>query len=63
MQQTYHKSTEDNDLYLFVIAGHAIAAGQVINYRDGLNISGREPVDITFEQSTDLLVIELPNQK
>lgn len=63
MQQTYHKTIEDNDVYLFVIGGQAIVAGQVISYRDGLNISGREPVDISFEQPTDLLVIELSNQK
>lgn len=62
-QHTYHKNNEENDVYLFVLQGQATAGGQILNYRDGLAISGKEPVVVLFKQSTDLLVIELSHYK
>ncbi|SFD86646.1 hypothetical protein SAMN05518672_103589 [Chitinophaga sp. CF118] len=58
-RHTYHKTNEENDVYLLVLQGQATTAGQILNYRDGLAISGKEPVVVSFKQSTDLLVIEL----
>lgn len=60
-QYTYYKTKEDNDVYLFMLQGQAMAEGQILNYRDGLAISGIEPVVVMFKQLTDLLLIELPH--
>jgi redox-sensitive bicupin YhaK (pirin superfamily) len=60
-QHTYHKTKEDNDVYLFMLQGHAMVEDQLLNYRDGLAISGKEPVVVLFKQLTDLLLIELPH--
>lgn len=57
---TYHKTKEKNDVYLFVLAGEAMAEGQILNYRDGIAISGKGPVAFLCKQLTDLLLIELP---
>jgi redox-sensitive bicupin YhaK (pirin superfamily) len=58
-QLTYHKSKEDNDVYLFVLAGEAMAAGQILHYRDGIAIPGKEQMEVSCKQLTDLLLIEL----
>ena len=60
-QYTYYKAKEDNDVYLFMLQGQAMAEGQILNYRDGFAISGKEPVVVLFKQLTDLLLIELPH--
>jgi quercetin 2,3-dioxygenase len=60
-QYTYHKTKEDNDVYLFMLQGQAMVEDEILNYRDGLALSGKEAVVVLFKQLTDLLLIELPH--
>ena len=59
-RHAYYKNNEDKAIYIFVLPGQAAAEGQILNCRDGLAISGKGPVTISFKQLTDILLIELP---
>lgn len=57
---TYTKKLADNGIYLYVINGHAKAENQGLAYRDGLGIVGKEMTSVSFEEDTDLLIIDVP---
>lgn len=59
---SYHKTNEANDVYLFVLQGHATVEGKMLKYRDGLAVSETGSIVILFDQLTDLLFIESPHQ-
>jgi len=54
------KKLHDSGIYLYVISGKAIGLNQELNYRDGVGIVDTESVFISFEEPTDLLIIEVP---
>jgi hypothetical protein len=57
----YELKKKGNGVYLFVIKGAFQANGQRLEERDGLGISGEEPVKLqSLEAGSEILVIEVP---
>jgi quercetin 2,3-dioxygenase len=57
----YERKKKGNGVYLFVIKGAFQANGQRLEERDGLGISGEEPVRLeSLEAGSEILVIEVP---
>ncbi len=58
----YHKRSERNSIYLFVIEGQATVMNNTLNRRDGLGIADDEftEVAMAFDQHTDILIIDVP---
>lgn len=51
---------ENAGIYLFVIKGSALVAGETLQTRDALGLSGLEAVDIEVTSDARLLAIEVP---
>ncbi len=56
----FTKKLPDNGIYLYVINGNASAENQLLAYRDGLGIIGKDSTEIAFESDTDILIIDVP---
>jgi redox-sensitive bicupin YhaK (pirin superfamily) len=57
----YELKKEGNGVYLFVVKGAFQANRQRLDARDGLGISGEEPIRLrSLEASSEMLVIEVP---
>lgn len=56
----YHFNTPGNGLYVFVLQGRCEAAGEALEWRDGIGISDAEEVIIASEGSVEMLLIEVP---
>jgi len=65
---TFEKGTEasyklhrnGNGIYLFVIEGSIAVNGDVLNRRDGCGIQDAQEITVKAEESSELLVIEVP---
>jgi redox-sensitive bicupin YhaK (pirin superfamily) len=58
----YSIKSEDNGLYIFVIEGNAIVAGEKLEARDGLGISETSVVKFDVSAGTKLLLMDVPMQ-
>ncbi|MBS1759754.1 MAG: pirin family protein [Bacteroidetes bacterium] len=56
-----HKS--DNGIYAFVIEGSITINGEKLNRRDGMGITNFAELDITADEKTELLLMEVPMLK
>ena len=57
---TYNKKLDNNGIYLYVIKGEAIAENQTLAYRDGFGIVDSSTTTISFNEDTDILIIDVP---
>lgn len=57
----FHKNS--NGLYAFVIEGNITINGEKLNRRDGMGITDISEIDITAEEKTELLLMEVPMLK
>jgi redox-sensitive bicupin YhaK (pirin superfamily) len=57
---TYSLKGHKTGVYLFVIEGSIIVAGQTLNRRDGIGISETNTIDISTTSQTQLLIMEVP---
>jgi len=56
----YNVKLKGNGIYVFVLEGSVTAANEKLNKRDAAGIEGTDSIDITAEENSELLVIEVP---
>ncbi|MEM9022831.1 MAG: pirin family protein [Bacteroidota bacterium] len=56
----YSVKREGNGVYVFVLEGQVTIAGQQLDKRDGLGITGTTQVEIIAGQASELLVMDVP---
>lgn len=57
---SYNINKKGNSVYLFLIDGTITAAGEKLDKRDGLGIEDTDEVNISANENSELLVIEVP---
>ncbi len=57
---SYEKKKAGNGLYLFVIDGSVTLEGKTFRARDGVGITDFEKLDLTVNESSELLLMEIP---
>ena len=57
---TYDIKRRGNGVYIFLIEGSVKAGGIELNKRDGLGIEDTESIEITANENSSLLIIEVP---
>lgn len=61
-EQTYTIKRNENGLYVFVISGSAVIAGNNLEKRDGLGIWETQEVNFRASSDCDLLLLDVPMQ-
>lgn len=61
-EQTYTVKRNENGLYVFVINGKAVVAGNNLEKRDGLGVWETEKVKFRATSDCDLLLLDVPMQ-
>ncbi|KIM11967.1 MAG: hypothetical protein KU37_03735 [Sulfuricurvum sp. PC08-66] len=56
----YTRHSSGNGFYIFVIAGHIGVAGEVLDARDAVGLSGQESLSIEAHEGSDFLLLEIP---
>jgi len=56
----YNLKKEVNGVYVFVLKGDVIVNGQQLNTRDGLGITGEKELNITADNNSEILLMEVP---
>ena len=59
-RDTYRLHTPGNGVYVFVLEGGAEVAGERLDRRDGLGITGSGEIEFATATDCELLVIEVP---
>jgi len=49
-----------NGVYIFIIEGSAIVAGEALKRRDGMGVEDAASIDISALEDSQLLAIEVP---
>lgn len=58
----YNLKKSGNGVYVFVIKGKVTVAGQQLDQRDGMGVSGTGSLSISADTATELLLMEVPMQ-
>ena len=56
----YNLKKEVNGVYVFVLKGDVTVNGQQLNTRDGLGITGEKELNITADNNSEILLMEVP---
>ncbi len=59
-ETSYAVKHKGNGIYIFVISGSVTVNGELLGIRDAIAIEGTDSVDIHTNETTELLVIEVP---
>jgi len=59
---SYQKHSAENGVYCFVTDGQLAVAGQELDRRDGVGLTGGEQLQIVAHSQSELLCIEVPMQ-
>lgn len=57
---TYKIKHKENGIYLFVLEGTVSVSGEKMNKRDAIGIEETDNIDITADENSEILVIEVP---
>ena len=56
----YKTKKQGNGVYVFVMSGSILADGELLNNRDGMGTEEKEIINITAQENSKVLIIEIP---
>ncbi len=57
---TYSLNNKANGVFIFLLEGNAETAGEMLEKRDAIGVTGTDKIEITANENSEILVIEVP---